>query len=431
MTAFEVEVLTLKAIVGDARVSPEDAVARIDSAGVVVTDFSDSKTQALFSAIVAELREGRPPEIVSLIGVVKSRVPRDLAINVLTDYDTRSASQRLAALREASQRRQTIAVLRGMASLFESEVGFNEAMSELRTAIGGLSEVGSLRTAEGTTLELSQRLHDAHLGRRVPVIPTGIAALDCVIGGLQPTLTIVGALPAVGKSALVATLVGNLATRGLKVGLLSLEDEARWLTTRLTSKVSGVSVPALSFTPLDADQLERADEALQQLHQPLTRVVVEDRHGLSTAEVVATARRMVAVGCKAIFLDHLGEVRLQRTDRHDLDIADALSQLRGIAKTYGVPVLVLCHLRRRDGLDAKSEPKLTDFAFSAAVERMSRVALGLWRQGDQLAVSVLKQTSGPANICVRLNMHLSSGTVAPTDPSPELKADMRELWGAP
>ena len=120
---------------------------------------------------------------------------------------------------------------------------------------------------------------------------------------------------------------------------------------------------------------------------------------------------IVRHGCKALIVDHLGEIRLERSDRHDLDIADALQQLRALAKIYGVPVVVACHLKRRDG--GTEDPKLSDFAFSAGVERMARVALALTRGAgeDQLRVHVLKQTSGQSGVAVDLNFHSMAGMV--------------------
>lgn len=433
MTPTEREVLCLKAIVSSAQVSVEAAVSRLDAAGVTASDFSESRVQALFMAVESDLRAGRQPEIVSLLKVVGKRVPRDIVLDVLEGDAGASVGQRLSVLRELGQRRATSATLRTLAALFEQSGSLDDANAELTRAVAALgAKGGTIRLADYTAHELINRLEEVQLGKRVPVVPTGIDALDFVIGGFQPTLTVIGALPAVGKSALIATAIENMTRRGEMVGLLSLEDKADWLTTRLVSKASSIPVPVLAFKKLTESQKAKVDTAIVDIHdQVLVRLAVEDRHGLTTTEVVASARKMVAMGCKAILVDHLGEVRLERTDRHDLDIADALSQLRGIAKTYGVPVVVLCHLRRREGLDAESEPKLTDFAFSAGVERMSRVALGLWRSGEQLAVSVLKQTNGPAQVCVCLDMHKTSGTVLQTYPSAELRAHMRSLWGEP
>lgn len=431
MTHQELEIQVLKAIVSDACVSVSAAVARLDDSGVTGGDFKEGRSQALFAAIESDLRAGRQPEVVSLLKAVGKRVPRDMVLDVLEGEAAASVDQRLAVLREVAQRRVSSATLRTLADMFDApRNSLADANAELTKAVQALSGKGALlKTAENTTHDLLNRLEEVQQGKRVPVLPTGIDALDFVISGFQPTLTIIGALPAVGKSALVATAIHNVASRGQKIGLLSLEDKADWLTTRLTSELANIPVPVLAFKPLTEGQMNRVGAAMQSLYLTLKNVVIDDRHGLTTAEVVASARRMVAMGCKAVVVDHLGEVRLERSERHDLDIADALSQLRGIAKTYGVPVVVLCHLRRREGLDGKSEPRLTDFAFSSAVERMARVALGLWRDQDQLAVTVLKQTNGPANITVCLDMNKASGTVRNTQPTQALRDFMRELHG--
>ena len=118
-------------------------------------------------------------------------------------------------------------------------------------------------------------------------------------------------------------------------------------------------------------------------------------------------------GVKAIVVDHLGEVRMARTERHDLDITECLQQLRALAKTYGVPVVVACHIRRRDGLLQQHAPVLTDFANSSGIERMARVAIALSRPDEEtLAVHVLKQTQGPSGITVALKFLAPSGTVS-------------------
>jgi len=123
-------------------------------------------------------------------------------------------------------------------------------------------------------------------------------------------------------------------------------------------------------------------------------------------------------GCKAVLLDHLGELRYPGGpgERFDLQIADALGQLRGLAKQYGVPVVVACHLRRREGLSITDEPKLTDFANSASIERMARVALGLSRSEGRLRVSVLKQTNGQSGVSVELDLNEPAGIARNGDP---------------
>ncbi len=268
-------------------------------------------------------------------------------------------------------------------------------------------------------------------GRKESVLATGIDALDFLVGGLQRTLTILGALPGVGKSALIAAIVRNLIARNVRVGLLSLEDEGEWVARRLLSEAALVPLFVLGKKPLGPHQMQRVGEASSNLHDHLKNLVCDDTSGMGVPEVLATARRMIAMGCKAILVDHLGEIRLDRTERHDLDIAHALQELRGLAKTYGVPVVVACHLRRREGLTPMDPPRLTDFAFSAAIERMARVALGLYRvkgnngHPDAMGVALLKQTEGPSGFVFDLDVNAMSGTVAQTGVTQAMRDEMK------
>lgn len=419
MANQSIEIHTLKSIVGTASVSVSDAVAVLDETGLAPEDFAETGPRVLFGAIAAALRDGRQPDAVALLAVTRSKVPRELVVDVVTNAALGSARQRIELVREASARRRAGSALNALLQGVQNPgVSLSASLAEAQRVLAAFTEpTGGAKSQEGDLLEFIDVLEQVQLGQREPVLATGIEALDFMIGGLQRTLTIIGALPGVGKSALLASILRNLTARKVRVGLLSLEDTRRWVTSRLLSEASNVPVFVLGKKPLTDEQKARVDSAAPLVYDSLRYLLTDDTAAMTTAQVVASARRMVAMGCKAILVDHLGEIRLERTDRHDLDIADALQNLRAIAKVYGVPVVVACHLRRRDGLTPETAPRLSDFAFSAAVERMARVALGLYRVKDDsnlLGVSLLKQTEGPAGYEFNLNITKHSGTVAQT-----------------
>lgn len=420
----------LKALVGEASVSLKAAVELLDESCVSASDCAGSDARTLWGAMEAMIRAGEPLDVAVLAHRCAS-VSRAYVVDVLTDGHLGVTRNRLALLREKSLRRQYLEALRQVAKVVTDEAqplahGVAEAAKLLAT---WQDENSAVRPMDDSLLALVDELDAVQAGRRETTLPTGIEALDAVIGGLQPTLTLIGALPGVGKSALVAGICRNLARRGVSVGLLSLEDERSWLTRRLLAERSEVPVFVLANKPLVRSQMARIDAVAGQLHGELARIVCDDRSGLSVHEVVASARRMIAGGAKAVLIDHLGEIRIARSERHDLDISDCLRELRAIAKTNRVPVVVLSHLRRREGLNIDTEPRLTDFAFSSGVERMARVALGLWR-GDEgeLRCTVLKQTQGVSGVTPTLRLNLSAGVV--TD-SPATAEAMSLYEGVP
>lgn len=428
------EVLALKGLVGAAQVSVEDATGMLDELRIEPTDFRERRNQALFVALANTLRAGRQPETVTLSTACGAAVPREMVLDVLTGWELGVGRERLAALKTASRRRGVEAMLAGLLELARAiDAPLASVVGEVHRVLGALTpETDTTRTSEADVLAHTYRIEAVQRGEQPPVLKTGIDALDFAVGGLQPTLTIVGAHAGVGKSALLATIIGNIAKRGERIGVLSLEDERMWVTNRLVSEASNVPVFILGNRPLMPHQFENYGIGAAAVYETMRNVVIEDTHGLTPQQVVASARQMVAMGCKAVLVDHLGEVRLERTERHDLDISEALSSLRGIAKQYKVPVVVACHMRRRDGLDDCTPPKLSDFAFSASIERMARVALGLFRDTSEpgprrLGVAVLKQTNGPSGFTFSLNMHERSGMVAQTEPSDAMRTKYN--WG--
>jgi replicative DNA helicase len=428
---LSLEAGALASLVNLAAVDVRGAQGVLDECGVQAQDFASKEAAAVWAVVEAMIRDNREPDFFAVEQRCRG-VRREFLTQALLSETTAGPRERLKTVREAGTRRRVAEVLGRVRTLvLDAARPLPEAVSEASRA---LEQVSVAETASATldaeVHPLIDRLEEIDQGRRQPVMPSGIEALDAVIGGLQPTLTIVGALPGVGKSGLLAGLVRNLAGRKVKVGFFSLEDERTWLVERLAAEAANVPLFVLKNRPLTHAQKERVGAALERLYRELANVVVDDRPAMTAADVVASARDMLTRhGVKALLVDHLGEIRLNRSERHDLDIADALQQLRALAKTYRVPVVVACHLRRRDGLTVKDEPRLTDFAFSAAVERMARVALALSKPDDEtLRVHVLKQTSGIANVAVDLDFTGPAGVVA-NAAAPDTWRKVGQLYG--
>ncbi len=442
MTPIETETSTLKAIVSRYTAHRQSAAAELDELQLQPEDFTHKETQALYAAMSSAIVNQKPLDVIEMCAVTKARVrPAFVAEVVLSTeslFEAGMMRSRVLRLRDDAQRRRITETLHGILALLKSQETTEACLGELERVCQGLTGTGQrgAKPLDGSLMALVDKLEAIQSGAREATLQTGIEALDYAIGGLQPTLTIIGALPGVGKSALLVSIVRNIVARGLKVGVLSLEDERDWLTDRIMSEAASVPLFVLGNKPLSKSQMDRITDASSGVYEMLKNILVDDSPAMSPAEVVASARGMVARGCRAIIVDHLGEIRLNRSERHDLDVQDALQDLRGIAKHYRVPVVVACHLRRREGLNIDSIPRLTDFAFSASIERCARVALGLFRPKLEhptdpvmMGIEVLKQTKGPANFNFKLNVGKLSGTVQQTPVSQAMKTqfgDWRE-----
>jgi replicative DNA helicase len=322
----------------------------------------------------------------------------------MVNWELGVSESRLKTVRERGLRRQLRDKLQAALAIVNAGANYATAHGEALKLLGELQPTTELRTLQSESAGIVDEVQAVYEGRAESTLRTGIPKLDETIGGLQPTLTILGAEPGAGKSGLMLRIIRNLAERGVTSGVFSLEDQARWMVRRMAAETSGLPVFVLQNRKLTDHQLESFGGAMNRIHELAAHVLVDDRKGLDAKNIAASARTMIANGAKAIFVDHLGEVRVNRTERHDRDIGDVLRELRGIADVHRVPIVVLCHVKRRDGV--AEEPRITDFAFSADVERTARVALAVVKPDeDTQGVHVLKQTSGVSGVAMWLRFN--------------------------
>ncbi len=239
-------------------------------------------------------------------------------------------------------------------------------------------------------------VHAVEAGTAQPVVPTGLAALDQVIGGWQPTLTIIAARTGVGKSAALATFIQNVARAGQRAAVFSLEDEGDWLAWRYLAYETGVNQFLLRYSKKTDAEWSRVAESPAAFEGWAERVLVDDRPGLTADEVVLAVDDAVANhGVQIVFIDHLKEMdhHAQRRERHDLNIEASLQKLRACQKRHRIP-FVIAHQLTEDR--ENKTPTLSDFADGKVIGKMSRVAIALTRaQGsDEMDMHILKQTNG-------------------------------------
>ncbi len=221
-------------------------------------------------------------------------------------------------------------------------------------------------------------------------------------------LNVIGGMPAVGKSALIAEVILACLERGVRVGLFGLEDATKWLTKRHLSRAVGVPVGAIGTSLLSGPQQEMCQDALGKLAGLTRNMLVYRRAGIDPATLAQKCKHWVLNrGVQAIFVDHGGEVQHQAAvrDRYDLAVANTYRTLRDLAVNHRVPVVVLCHFNRDTETQLGGVPTMQSFAETEYIARMARLALGLWQKpgDDRLRVTVLKRTEGERGITVALN----------------------------
>ena len=158
--------------------------------------------------------------------------------------------------------------------------------------------------------EVMDRLEETFArGDTITGTATGYHDLDELLSGLQPsTLNIVGARPAMGKTAFGLGMATHVAkTTGQPVLVFSLEMGHNELTQRILSSEAKVDSTKLRNGRLSESDWAKIGRAIGRLEVPL---FLDDNPRVTVMEIRAKARR------------HEGPPRRPGADRHRLPAAD-------------------------------------------------------------------------------------------------------------
>lgn len=82
-------------------------------------------------------------------------------------------------------------------------------------------------------------------------------------------------------------------------------------------------------------------------------------------------------GSRLVVVDHLDYVVPYNAERPDLRIAEAMRFLKGLARTWNIVIILICHLVK---VKTDTQPTLEDIRGSAAIGQESDTVMLLWRE---------------------------------------------------
>ncbi|MDX9810196.1 MAG: DnaB-like helicase C-terminal domain-containing protein [Sphaerochaetaceae bacterium] len=343
-------------------------------AKVTPSDFSSDRNRKIFEAMLAVTREGKivDESILSQhTGLSLSELIAIKDINIVsTNWKFNDNQLRKAA---SIRRIQKVAkeVLESRGKSPEDLMSIMQEVIDKEQNSQSDFEIIPIQNAIITTMDqISDTM--ANKGKLVG-IPSGIFRLDQMIGGFQKRcLYYIGARPSQGKTAILVHFMRNCRT---KCGVLSAESAHQELTKRLLSGESGIDSQQINFGLLDELELTQLNDAAGRLYQ-YQEIYIYDEPNMTVDTLVMKAKDMKRrFGIEILFVDYLqiiapSKSRLNKEFREH--ISETSKQLKQLARTLDIPVVVSAQLRR----DAENKrPQLSDFSESSQIERDADVAI--------------------------------------------------------
>ena len=340
-------------------------------------------------------KAGGAAYIASLTDEVPSAANIDYYARIVFDRATRRSLIRISSEIKTSSFDETR----------ESRAILEEAEKKIfaLTDMGQTIQIHDMKEVVDKTTSIIQKQYHDH--NSFSGIPCGFNRLDSMTSGFQKSeLSIIGARPSMGKTAMALTMMENIAiNQKIPCGFFSLEMSFEQIGQRLLSQVAHIPGHKIRSGMMKLEDLQKIYDAAGRIFESPLYIV--DTPNMQLLDLRAMARRMVqSKGVQIIFIDYIGLISTQNSSAPVYEqISEISKSLKSLARELNIPVVCLCQVAR----DAEgSEPTLAQLRGSGSIEQDADVVMFIHRdrkktdEEDQNPVMdakliVAKQRNGP------------------------------------
>ncbi|MCB0155242.1 MAG: replicative DNA helicase [Anaerolineae bacterium] len=240
-------------------------------------------------------------------------------------------------------------------------------------------------------------------------IPTGLADLDKLLGGLQRSdMLVMAGRPGMGKTSLALSVALQSARRWQKrVAIFSLEMSDEQLVQRLVSAETGIDSQRLRLGDIKEDEWPTFIQATNLLAN--APIFIDDTPAISALDLRSKARRLHAEhGLDLLIVDYLQLMRGDfRSENRQQEISFISRSIKGLARELNIPILALSQLSRQVESRHDKRPMLSDLRESGSIEQDADVVLFIYRDDvynpdtefpNIAEIIVSKHRSGPTGV---------------------------------
>lgn len=324
-------------------------------------------TQATCGLIYAELRQGA--DVYKILEKYKDKPEVGLTLNYCVENTITSVKLKQSAmlLRDNYRARSLNRIIDSMKI---DGTDIEDTLGKLQIAIDNLSD--NKQTKSLTLGELASKCEGNYF-REHESITLGMKKLDDLIVKLdRGDVTVIGARPSVGKSALSAQLAYQLSEK-YKVGFFNLEMAPEQIYERYASMQSGIEMrrirKAKNFLGDEQEKFAKGNEILKQSNLR----IVSDCYSVDDIR-----RESKAFGFDVIVVDYLQLVQAKTTYKGNrvAEVGEVSRDFKLMAKALNCHIILLSQLNRKT--EDKQRPTMAELRESGAIEQDASNILLMW-----------------------------------------------------
>lgn len=357
-------------------------LCEVIGAKLAIEDFSEADHSALYAMILACHSKKINPDCITLSEIRRELPSGEMTIVYAGDI-TRNVPSAANGVRyaeivtERARARRLHAAGRALIMLAESAGSIPEQVAEAQRIVLELSAEGEtpdvVTHTEGLG-EVFDDMQDRLDGKQRMGIGFGFPDLDKIISGIRPgNLAIIAGRPGTGKTVLGIGIADRVAvTEGKGALIFSLEMAVKELSKRSLAAAAGVSQNKIeSGEAINDEEMKlKLECAVAKLHGADVRIC--DKPALTFARICAIARfQHRAQPLSVIVVDYLSLIAAEPNSKlnRNQELGQYTRGFKALAKSLGVPVIVLAQLNRSIETRADPKPKMSDLRDSGEIEQ--------------------------------------------------------------
>lgn len=340
-------------------------------------DFGSAANRAIYEAARTLTLTGKAVDPVFIREqTVKdgNAVPAEYLVQLMDATPTAANVEGYARLtREHAQRRGVVA----LAEEIKNRAGDGDEPQEMLAALMDgatrLQQSGAGKALLGP-MDLTLRWVDhrdrVDGGTSAAFVPTGYRDLDYILGGglISSGMHVLAARPGMGKTTLAINIADRVAKNVGPVLFVSLEMDDEQIQAKRISRECGIPAHKLLMGRLSEEENCKMMEAAEKV--TMLPVYINQKASATLGDIAALARMVPEV--KLVVIDYLGKIspgnKNSRASRYEYT-TEISGEIKVMARTLKVPVLVLCQINREAEKRADKRPGLADLRDSGAVEQ--------------------------------------------------------------
>jgi replicative DNA helicase len=197
--------------------------------------------------------------------------------------------------------------------------------------------------------------------------------LDEVILLEDVDLMVIGARPAMGKTAFVVSTATRMALSGQKVLIFALEMSRVQVMRRVVANLTGIDSNVLKYGRCNRYQMDLVYK-VQEMPELENLVIIEGSQTISDI-----ARTIQAERPGVVFVDYLQKIKPEGTSDLYTAATRASNGLKEISQNIQVPIIAMAQLSRPDATRMGKRPSLPDLRQSGEIEQDASIVAFIHR----------------------------------------------------